>query len=172
IVVGLVFYVLWQRATEDSLTGVSSPATVDRALLAASTGPGSLSTVSQAPQTAAESKPTPQAAAEAVVELAGVSSAGWSADKAPSVGEAAGQLVLQAAAVEDTWLRVEIDGDKRQDMLLASGKSVRWEAKERFVLTIGNGRGTRLALNGKDIQLPATRGNVIRDFLVTRALLY
>jgi hypothetical protein len=56
-------------------------------------------------------------------------------------------------------------------MLLASGKQVRWEARERFVMTVGNARGMRLTLNGKDLQLPGARGNVVRDYLVTRALL-
>jgi len=81
-------------------------------------------------------------------------------------------LVLQARAVEDTWLRVEIDGDKRHTLLLTSGKSVQWEANERFRLTIGNVRGTRLALNGQEIALQSGRGNVMRDFLLTRALLH
>jgi cytoskeleton protein RodZ len=81
-------------------------------------------------------------------------------------------LVLQATAVTDTWLRVEIDGDKRHTLLLASGKSVQWEASERFRLTVGNVRGTRLALNGQEIPLQAGRGNVRRDLLLTRALLH
>jgi len=80
--------------------------------------------------------------------------------------------VLQATAVTDTWLRVEIDGDKRHTLLLASGKSVQWEASERFRLTVGNVRGTRLALNGQEIPLQAGRGNVRRDLLLTRALLH
>ena len=80
-------------------------------------------------------------------------------------------LVLQATAVADTWLRVEIDGDKRHELLLTSGKSVQWEAQERFRLTVGNVRGTRLALNGQDIPLQSGRGNVMRDVLLTRALL-
>jgi len=78
--------------------------------------------------------------------------------------------VLQARAVEDTWLRIEIDGDKRHDLLLTSGKSMQWEAHERFRLTVGNVRGTRLALNGQDIPLQPGRGNVMRDVLLTRAL--
>ena len=86
--------------------------------------------------------------------------------------ESAGALVLQATAVADTWLRVEIDGDKRHTLLLASGKSVQWEASERFRLTVGNVRGTRLALNGQEIPLQAGRGNVMRDMLLTRALLH
>jgi hypothetical protein len=87
------------------------------------------------------------------------------------MGETSELLVLEAAAAEDTWLRIEIDGGRRQEMLLASGRSGRWEAKERFVMTIGNVRGIRLTLNGKNVQIPATRGNVARDFLVSRAAL-
>jgi cytoskeletal protein RodZ len=85
--------------------------------------------------------------------------------------ESPGSLVLQARAVADTWLRVEIDGDKPLTLLLTSGKSVQWEAHERFRLTVGNVRGTRLALNGQDIPLQSGRGNVMRDMLLTRALL-
>ncbi len=77
-------------------------------------------------------------------------------------------LVLQAIAVEDTWLRVDIDEDKRHALLLTSGKSIQWEAVERFVLTVGNAHGTRLLLDGHDVSLPPTRSNVVRDFVLTR----
>jgi cytoskeletal protein RodZ len=93
-------------------------------------------------------------------------------DQPAAAGEVPEPLVLEAAAAEDTWLRIEIDGGKRQEMLLASGRSGRWEAKERIVMTIGNVRGIRLTLNGKTVQLPPTRGNVARDFLVSRAVLH
>ena len=86
--------------------------------------------------------------------------------------ESPGALVLQATAVADTWLRVEIDGDKRHTLLLASGKSVQWEASERFRLTVGNVRGLRLVLNGQEIPLQSGRSNVKRDVLLTRALLH
>ncbi len=85
--------------------------------------------------------------------------------------ESPGPLVLQATAVADTWLRIEIDRDKPLTLLLTSGKSVQWEAHERFRLTVGNARGTRLALNGQDIPLQSGRSNVMRDMLLTRALL-
>ena len=80
--------------------------------------------------------------------------------------------MLQARAVADTWLRVEIDGDKRLTLLLTSGKSVQWEAQERFRLTVGNVRGLRLALNGQELPLQSGRGNVMRNVLLTRALLH
>ena len=86
--------------------------------------------------------------------------------------ESPGALVLQATAVADTWLRVEIDGEKRHTLLLASGKSVQWEASERFRLSVGNVRGIRLALNGQELPLQSGRSNVRRDMLLTRALLH
>jgi cytoskeletal protein RodZ len=86
--------------------------------------------------------------------------------------ESPGVLVLQARALADTWLRIEIDGDKRQTVRLTSGKSVQWEAHERFRLTVGNVRGTKLVLNGQEIPLRSGRSNVMRDVLLTRTLLH
>jgi len=92
--------------------------------------------------------------------------------KAGEGSESPGALVLQVTAVADTWLRVEIDGDKHHALRLASGKSVQWEASERFRLTVGNVRGIQLALNGQEIPLQSGRSNVRRDMLLTRALLH
>ena len=81
-------------------------------------------------------------------------------------------LVLRVEALEDTWLRVEIDGNARHALLLVAGKDIHWEATKRFVLTVGNVEGTRLLLNDRSIPLPPTRSNVVRDFLLTSELLH
>jgi cytoskeleton protein RodZ len=80
-------------------------------------------------------------------------------------------LTLQAVAVQDTWLRVEIDGNKRHDVLLNSGKTAHWEAQHHFLMTIGNARGIRLTLNGQEVTLPPGRSNIVRDFQITRTFL-
>jgi cytoskeletal protein RodZ len=90
-----------------------------------------------------------------------------SAQEIPPVASSA-SLQLQVMALEDTWLRVEIDGEQRHTILLIAGKRVQWEADERFTLTVGNAHGTRLLLNGRDVPLPPTRSNVVRDFVLTR----
>lgn len=92
-------------------------------------------------------------------------------EKLPVAADLAGPLVLQVDAVEAAWLRIAIDGEKRQEVTLTAGSNARWEARERFVMTVGNTRGVRVTLNGRDIPLPGTRGNVLREFLVSRALL-
>ncbi|MGE3537484.1 MAG: helix-turn-helix domain-containing protein [Candidatus Tectimicrobiota bacterium] len=140
------------------------------------------STQSAPPEPAVASVPPAAASAPAAPEPPSVTPAAETARSAsgatapppaqPAGGSAAEQtsmLVLQAQALADTWLRIEIDGQKQQSLLLNSGKSLQWEAHERFRLTIGNARGTRLALNGQAIALPAGRSNVIRDLLLTRA---
>lgn len=85
--------------------------------------------------------------------------------------EATRTLVLEATAVSDTWLGIEVDGGKRQNMLLTAGKSAQWEAQERFRITVGNARGTRLALNGQEITLQGGRSNVVRELVLSRAQL-
>jgi cytoskeletal protein RodZ len=125
---------------------------------------------------AVEKQETGQAAgASAGSETVGPPNAvpGPAAPVGPEVlsAESMATLVLHARALQDTWLRVEIDGDKRREVLLGSGKSVSWEASERFLLTVGNARGTRLTLNGQEISLPSARNNVVRNFLLTRQLL-
>jgi len=115
---------------------------------------------------------TTSGASEAAPLPALATLAGTAPRKEGGGSESPGALVLQVTAVADTWLRVEIDGDKRHTLRLASGKSVQWEASERFRLTVGNVRGIQLALNGQEIPLQAGRSNVRRDMLLTRALLH
>ena len=139
--------------------------------------PGTASTVQLAPpvpSSRGEQSPAVAAlgASEAASPPAPVTPPGSVPPRQGGTSETPRTLVLQATAVTDTWLRVEIDGDKRHTLILASGKSVQWEASERFRLSIGNVRGTRLALNGQEIPLQAGRGNVQRDLLLTRALLH
>src|SRR5215831_13324927 len=129
---------------------------------------------SPAPAARGEQGPglTTPGASEAAPLPAPAPASGTTPRKEGGGSESPGALVLQVTAVADTWLRVEIDGDKRHTLLLASGKSVQWEASERFRLTVGNVRGTRLALNGQEIPLQSGRSNVMRDMLLTRALLH
>jgi cytoskeletal protein RodZ len=133
-----------------ALPGQASPA-VPQAAAPASEAPALL--LRPLPQTALPAPQVPGAAQETTVE-----------DTLPP-------LVLQANAVEDTWLRVIIDDHTRYALLLKAGQNIRWQAGERFVLTVGNARGTRLQLNEQAVSLPPTGSNVVRDFVLTREVL-
>ncbi len=77
-------------------------------------------------------------------------------------------MVLSVKAIEDTWLRVVVDETSQYEVLLSAGNSREWEAKEKFVITIGNVAGTKISLNEQEVVLPPTSTNVIHDFSITR----
>lgn len=88
-----------------------------------------------------------------------------------SAPESPGPLLVEVEARADTWLEVEVDGEKQPPFTLKSGRRERWQAAERVeFLTIGNAAGTRVTLNGHEVSLPAPRSNVARNIVLTRDL--
>lgn len=74
---------------------------------------------------------------------------------------------LLAEATETTWLGVSADGAARRGVLLRSGETAQWSAKNGFVVTIGNAGGVALTLNGRPIVLNGkSSGGVIRDLVL------
>ena len=57
-------------------------------------------------------------------------------------------LVLLIKASLSTWINIRIDEQKPLDISLQSGEDYTLEAKERYILTIGNTKGLELFLNG------------------------
>jgi transcriptional regulator with XRE-family HTH domain len=80
-------------------------------------------------------------------------------------------LILTAIADSDTWLRVTIDEQEPQDMLLRAGQSAKWVGRERFVLSIGNVRATRLMLNGRELPISQPAHSILRHYTVSRDML-
>jgi transcriptional regulator with XRE-family HTH domain len=92
------------------------------------------------------------------------------ADETPPQTLAA-PLVLTAIAESDTWLRVAVDGKEPHDILLRAGQSTKWRGSERFVVSIGNVRATRLQLNGREHVIPLPQQNMLRDYILSREML-
>jgi cytoskeleton protein RodZ len=80
-------------------------------------------------------------------------------------------LVLRVQALEETWMRVDIDDESRREALIQAGENIEWKANKQFSLTLGNLKGVRVLLNDRELDLPATRSNVLRDYVLTHALL-
>jgi cytoskeleton protein RodZ len=80
-------------------------------------------------------------------------------------------LILTALVDADTWLRVTIDNQEPQDMLLRAGQSAKWMGRERFVLSIGNAHATRLKLNGRDLPIPPPTQSILRHYTISRDML-
>ena len=76
-------------------------------------------------------------------------------------------LTLTVEAKENAWLSLIIDDAVTKEALLIPGETAKWKAKEKFVVNLGNVAGTHLKLNGKEISLPKTSSNVLRNFTIT-----
>lgn len=69
--------------------------------------------------------------------------------------------VLTVSAKEDAWIKVSIDQGTPSEHTLKSGGQINLEAQAGFNLLIGNAGGIRLTLDGKPIQVPGKRGEVV-----------
>ena len=80
-------------------------------------------------------------------------------------------LMLIVIADSDTWLRVTIDEQESQDLVLRAGQSTKWIGRERFVVSIGNARATHLRLNGRDLTIPQPAQSILRQYTISRDML-
>lgn len=69
---------------------------------------------------------------------------------------------LHVHAMEKTWLRVVIDGEQTQDMILVPDQKMQWEARSNFMLTVGNAGGIAVALDGNPLPPLGRPGEVVR----------
>lgn len=69
--------------------------------------------------------------------------------------------VLTVSAQEDSWVKVSIDQGTPSEHTLKAGTQIKLEGQSGFNLLIGNAGGTRLNLDGKPVQVPGKRGEVV-----------
>ena len=76
-------------------------------------------------------------------------------------------LVLEIRTLETTWVVVRSDEKEPQEALLQVGETVKWKARERFLLTLGNAGGVEVRLNG-ELRGPFGETGVVRRNLELR----
>jgi cytoskeleton protein RodZ len=81
------------------------------------------------------------------------------------------RLHLMIQVQGNSWFNVVVDDGGEDDFILPGGTSKNIYGSEKFRVTIGNRRGTRIFLNGKSIDLPFGTSDVIRDFDITAKLI-
>jgi hypothetical protein len=98
----------------------------------------------------------------------------WASSPRPETANrlsARAPLMLTVIADSDTWLRVTIDEQESQDLVLRAGQSTKWIGRERFILSIGNARATHLRLNGRDLTIPQPAQSILRQYTISRDML-
>jgi cytoskeletal protein RodZ len=84
------------------------------------------------------------------------------AGSADSLGQAPPvELVLQAEALADSWIRVVTDGARARSGILPRGESRVWRGTREIRLDIADAGGVRLALNGRPVELAAGESGVL-----------
>ncbi len=78
------------------------------------------------------------------------------------------RYTLRARAMETTWMLVTIDGQDTRDVLLRAGETWQWRARRGFLVTVGNGSGVELILNGRPLPPLGEPGEVVRDLRLPR----
>jgi len=78
------------------------------------------------------------------------------------------RLSLSIEAIEETWIKILIDGRDVREMLLKGGDKVSLEAERNFGLTIGNAGGVKINFDGKELEPLGSRGEVIRNLVLSR----
>ena len=68
---------------------------------------------------------------------------------------------LQLKAVEETWVRIQINDQPQHEMTLRPGESTSHQAQKRIYLLVGNAGGLDIVFNGKTLGKFGKSGEVV-----------
>ena len=87
----------------------------------------------------------------------------------PPAPTADGPFVVNLSFTAECWVEAVVDGTQRISELRVQGESMRIEARESVVLTLGNAGSVRVDVNGNPVRLTSAPGQVVRDLVIDRA---
>ena len=70
---------------------------------------------------------------------------------------------LHIRAVERTWVRVVVDENFTQELMLQPNEQGQWQARDHFTLTVGNAGGIVVTLDGNRLPPLGRSGEVVRQ---------
>lgn len=73
-----------------------------------------------------------------------------------------GPMALIIQATKATWIRAEVDSQDPFEVSLREGEKVKWIAKEKFSILIGNAGGVNVTLNGNPLGRLGDEGKVVK----------
>jgi cytoskeletal protein RodZ len=79
-------------------------------------------------------------------------------------------LTLEVEASEGTWVSISVDGKEIEDYRIEADEIQQWEAKDNYLLIIGNTQVVRVLLNGREIETNRTN-QLLTDWFVDANLL-
>jgi len=95
----------------------------------------------------------------------------FSPNKEKKLGVLEKPLKLTIKVKSDSWFNMTIDNFREEDFILPAGEEKSFFGKKTFRLTIGNNKDTEVILNGKNLVIPYSNENVIKNFIITSKLI-
>jgi hypothetical protein len=89
----------------------------------------------------------------------------------PPVPRRADSLTLSASVSDTVWMTITVDSLPAREYIFHPGAKPTWRAGNRFLLTLGNAGAVSFALDKQQIGTLGRRGNVVRNFPLTRQTL-
>jgi cytoskeletal protein RodZ len=80
---------------------------------------------------------------------------------APPNPEPLAGIEIELRAVEDTWLRIQIDGEPPAEVLLKKGQTLSQVGEQEIRMTVGNAGGLEIVHNGKTVGELGQLGKVV-----------
>ena len=80
-------------------------------------------------------------------------------------------LKLTIKVKNNSWFNMTIDDFREEDFILSAGEEKSYWGNEIFRLTIGNKQGTDLILNGKNLVIPESESNIVKDIMINSKLI-
>ncbi len=66
-------------------------------------------------------------------------------------------------------MRIEMDGEKMEELTMRKGETRKWKAFESFSISQGNVGGVIFKRNGKLLEPFGSRGSVVRNIKITKS---
>ena len=79
-------------------------------------------------------------------------------------------LTLEVEASDVTWISISVDGKEIKDYRIEADEIQQWEAKDNYLLILGNTKVVRVLLNGREIETNRTN-QLLTDWVVDSNLL-
>jgi cytoskeleton protein RodZ len=80
-------------------------------------------------------------------------------------------LKLTIKVKNNSWFNMTIDDFREEDFILSAGEEKSYWGNNVFRLTIGNKQDTKIILNGKNLVIPESKENVVKDFIINSKLI-
>jgi cytoskeletal protein RodZ len=76
-------------------------------------------------------------------------------------------MELTAVAIDSSWVKIVMDGNRADEKLIVPGEEVTWRAKEFFTITQGNVGALEIRRNGKLLEPFGAKGTVVKGVRIT-----